>query len=58
MFTQVIKTIQQSEQELVDTFLPRLRTIVREAEDIGWGSYDAISETLEKAFPARRYPMA
>ena len=51
MFTRVVKTLQQSEQELIDTFLPRLRTIVREAEDIGWGYDDAISETLEDAFP-------
>jgi hypothetical protein len=51
MFTRVVKLLQQSEQELVDKFLPRLRTIVREAEDIGWGYDDAISATLEDAFP-------
>lgn len=51
MFTRVVKTLQQSEQELVDKFLPRLRTIVREAEDIGWGYGDAVYDTLEDAFP-------
>lgn len=52
MFTRVVKTLQQSEQELVDKFLPRLRTIAREAEDIGWGYGDAVYGTLEDAFPA------
>jgi hypothetical protein len=51
MFTQVVKTLQQSDQKTIDKFLPRLRTIVHEAEGIGWGYYDAISETLEMAFP-------
>jgi hypothetical protein len=51
IFTQVVKTLQQSEQEIVNKFLPRLRTIVHEAEDIGWGYGDSVYETLEDAFP-------
>jgi hypothetical protein len=51
MFTQVVNTLQQSEQEVIDRFLPRLKTIVREAEDIGWGYGDAVYDTLEDAFP-------
>jgi hypothetical protein len=51
MFTQVVKTLQKSEQKVIDRFLPRLRTVVREAEGIGWGYYDAIAETLEEVFP-------
>jgi hypothetical protein len=51
MFTQVVKTLQKSEQKVIDRLLPRLKTIVQEAEGIGWGYYDAISETLEGAFP-------
>lgn len=51
MFTQMVKTLQQSDEETVDRFLPRLEAIVNLAEGIGWGYYDAISETLEEAFP-------
>jgi hypothetical protein len=51
MFTQVVKTIQNSDQETIDQFLPRLKGIVRQARGIGWGYYDAISDTLEEAFP-------
>ena len=51
MFTQVVKTLQRSEQAVIDRFLPRLTAVVQQAEGIGWGYYDAISETLEAAFP-------
>jgi hypothetical protein len=51
MFTQVVKTIQHSNQETIDRFLPRLRGLVRQAQGIGWGYYDTIAETLEAAFP-------
>ena len=51
MFTKAVKTRQQSEQEVIDKFLPRLRTIVHEAEDIGWGYGDGINDTFELAFP-------
>jgi hypothetical protein len=50
MFTQVVKTLQHSDQETIDRFLPRLEGIVRQAHGIGWGYYDTISETLEEAF--------
>ncbi len=51
MFSQVIKILQQSDEETVDHFLPRLASIVHRAHNIGWGYYDAISGMLEKAFP-------
>jgi Family of unknown function (DUF6155) len=51
MFTQAVKVLQQSGREIVDKFLPRLKTIVHEADHIGWGYGDAISETFEQAFP-------
>ena len=51
MFTQVVKRLQHSDQETIDRFLPRLEGIVRQAQGIGWGYYDAIAETLEEAFP-------
>ena len=51
MFTQVVKMLQKSDQDTIDRFLPRLEGIVRQAQGIGWGYYDAIAETLEEAFP-------
>ena len=51
MFTQVVKTLQNSDQETIDRLFPRLAGIVRQAHRIGWGYYDAIAETLEEAFP-------
>src|SRR6266446_4377865 len=51
MFTQVVKTLQKSDENTVARFLPRLATVVRQAEGIGWGYYDAIADTLEEAFP-------
>ena len=50
MFTQVVKTLQKSDEKTVERFLPRLEGIVRQAHGIGWGYYDTISETLEEAF--------
>ena len=50
MFDQVLQTLQQSDQDTIDRFLPRLKTIEHEAEGIGWGYYDAIYDTLEDAF--------
>ena len=43
--------LQNSDQDTIDRFLPRLEGIVRQAHGIGWGYYDAIAETLEEAFP-------
>ena len=54
MFTQVVKTLQKNDENTVARFLPRLETVVRQAEGIGWGYYDAISDTLEGAFPEGR----
>ena len=51
MFTQVVQTLQQSKQAMIDHLLPRLQTAVREVEGIGWGYDDALSETREEAFP-------
>lgn len=51
MFTQVVKRLQQSDQDTVDRLLPRLEGIVREAQGIGWGYYDTIAATLKAAFP-------
>jgi Family of unknown function (DUF6155) len=51
MFSQIVKTLQQSDEETIDHFLPRLESIVHRAYNIGWGYYDTISDMLEKAFP-------
>jgi hypothetical protein len=51
MFTQVVTRLQHSDQDTIDRFLPRLRGLVRQAQGIGWGYYDAIAETLKEAFP-------
>jgi len=54
MFTQVVKMLQKSDEHTVARFLPRLATVVRQAEGMGWGYYDAIADTLEGAFPEGR----
>jgi hypothetical protein len=54
MFTQVVTTLQHSEPQTIERFLPRLKAVVHQAENMGWGYYDAISETLEMAFPEDR----
>lgn len=51
MFSQAVKMIKQNEQQVIDKFLPRLKHIADEAEDIGWGYGDAINDTFEQAFP-------
>ena len=51
MFTQAVKTLKQNEQKVIVKFLPRLKAIVQEAEDIGWGYGDGINDTFEQAFP-------
>src|SRR5215470_5178040 len=54
MFTQVVTRLQHSDQDTIDRFLPRLLGVVRQARGIGWGYYEAIADTLERAFPERR----
>jgi hypothetical protein len=51
MFYQIVKTLQRSDEETIDHFLPRLESIVHRAYNIGWGYYDTISDMLKKAFP-------
>ena len=51
MFRQVIQTLQHSDHDTLDRFLPRLEAIVRQARGIGWGYYDGLSATLKAAFP-------
>ena len=51
MFDGVIKLLLKSDQKLVDLFLPRLQTIVKKANGMGWGYYDYIAGSLDEAFP-------
>jgi hypothetical protein len=51
MFSQIVKTLQQSDEETIEHFVPRLEYIFHRACNIGWGYYDTISDMLEKAFP-------
>jgi hypothetical protein len=58
MFAQGLQTLRHSDHHTINCFLPRLEAIVNQAEGSGWGYYDNLSEALDEAFPARRYPMA
>src|SRR6266446_3572343 len=51
MFAQVIQTLQKSEHDTIERFLPRLKAIVSQARGIGWGYYDELSAMLKAAFP-------
>lgn len=51
MFDKVVQMLKTSNQDTIDMFIPRLKTIVNKANGIGWGYYDYISDVLEEAFP-------
>jgi len=51
MFDEIIKHLKKNTPETVTRFLPRLRTVVKEADGIGWGYYDYLSDAIETAFP-------
>jgi len=51
MFDKVVQILKTSNQDTIDMFIPRLKTIVNKANGIGWGYYDYISDVLEEAFP-------
>ncbi len=53
MFEEVLKYLKKSTPEVVARFLPRLRTVVKEADGIGWGYYDYLADAIEAAFPER-----
>ena len=49
MFKDVIDTLNKmGDTELTDTFRPRLQAIVENAEGIGWGYYDNLSDMLDE----------
>ncbi len=49
MFKDVIDTLNRiGDTKLTDTFRPRLEGIVDDAEGIGWGYYDSLSDMLDE----------
>jgi hypothetical protein len=51
MFDEIIKQLKKSSPETLNHFLPRLRKVVKQADDIAWGYSEYIAETSKKAFP-------
>ncbi len=51
MFQDVVDIVKQSNKEIIDHYLPRLKRVVKDADGIGWGYYDTIEEYLSDAFP-------
>jgi hypothetical protein len=47
MFEKAVKIIKNDNQQTIDMYLPRLITIVRTADEVGWGYYDHMSEVLQ-----------
>lgn len=56
MFTQAIQEIKKlSEDETYENFVYRLRKIIHEAKDIGWGYGDELRDTFEMVFSHQEY---
>lgn len=51
VFDNVIKMIKQNDAKAMQKFVDRLRIVVKKAEPVGWGYYDAISEIFDQAYP-------
>lgn len=51
MFEKALQTLDESGQETIDEYLPRMENIVEKADDIGWGYYDTIIGLLYNYFP-------
>jgi hypothetical protein len=51
MFQKVVDQVKNSNQKVINNYLPRLKKVVKDADGIGWGYYDCIEESLKAAFP-------
>ena len=51
MFNNALRALVESDEETIDEYLPRLQTIVENAQGIGWGYYDTIADLLYEYFP-------
>ncbi len=53
VYAEAIKLIKSTADPLlVERFRPRLRSIVRDTQDIGWGFHDALSDMYRNEYPA------
>jgi len=52
VYAEAIKVITQTGDPLmIESFRPRLRRIVRDTRDIGWGFHDELSQTYAEEYP-------
>ncbi len=49
VFSNILKLIKNFDDEEISGFEQRLRVVVKKAEHMGWGYYDAISDMLDAA---------
>ena len=51
MLDAALKMLKNSPDNIIEEFLPRLRTVVSRADGMKWGYYDYIADAVEGAFP-------
>lgn len=51
MFAKVVKRLQSSDESIIKSYVPRLHTVVKSADGIGWGYYDDLCDIFYEAFP-------
>jgi hypothetical protein len=51
LFFQAVNILKQSDPSVIDHYLPRLRSVVKKADGIGWGYYDTIADVLREEYP-------
>lgn len=51
VFYDALKLMKTFQYEEIISFKLRLEAVVKQAEDIGWGYYDTISDMLNEAYP-------
>ena len=51
VFSNALKRMKSFEYQEVISFEQRLHIVVKKAEHMGWGYYDAISDMLNEAYP-------
>jgi hypothetical protein len=48
MFEKILKELSTCNSEVQDQYIPRMKQVVSDAGNIGWGYYDGISGMLEE----------
>lgn len=51
VFDEAVTKLQSAPAEFSDRFLPRLRSLVQSARDVGWGYYDFLLDRLHESYP-------